>query len=203
MFYTNVYVFTKGANLVFDCVLRGLELVYSKNGNKPISNLYIQLDNTNYNKGYGLLSALASLIQTGIVKKVFYKQESYRFDCSCLQIKVSYLIVGHTHADVDALIGTIVSHLRNVDQMSPEEFAEAVGEACHSQDGSIDSIQNTMSTPDYESNFGKTRMSSDLDGIQECREIRLTAADNGSDDYVTMHYKVIILYVLFSLRIRF
>jgi hypothetical protein len=67
-----------GANLVFDCVLRGLRLVYSKNGNKPITNLYIQLDNTNYNKGYGLLSALASLIQTGVVKKVFYLKDFNR-----------------------------------------------------------------------------------------------------------------------------
>jgi len=71
-----------GANLVFDCVLRGLRLVYSKNGNKPITNLYIQLDNTNYNKGYGLLSALASLIQTGVVKKVLvlYLLDSNRFN---------------------------------------------------------------------------------------------------------------------------
>ena len=61
-----------GANLVFDCILRALRQVYVKNLRNPItlSNLYIQLDNTNYNKGYGLLSALASLIQNGVVKKV-------------------------------------------------------------------------------------------------------------------------------------
>lgn len=55
---------------MFDCVLRALRFVLSKRDNKPLTNLYIQLDNTNYNKGYGLLSALASLIQTGIVRKV-------------------------------------------------------------------------------------------------------------------------------------
>ena len=65
-----------GANLVFDCILRGLRMVFSKNKNKkPIKNLYIQLDNTNYNKCYGLLSALASLIKNKIVRKVSHPIE--------------------------------------------------------------------------------------------------------------------------------
>lgn len=106
------------------------------------------------------------------------------------QIKISFLIVGHTHADVDALIGTIVSYLRNIDQMSPEEFAEAVGEACKSHDGTIDDIENTLSTADYESNFGANKMRADIDGIAECREIRLAEPDDGSNDYVLLHYKV-------------
>ena len=102
------------------------------------------------------------------------------------------MIVGHTHADVDALIGVIVSYLRNVDQMSPEEFAEAIAEACKSEDGAIDGIENTLATPDYESEFGKKRMSGDIDGIQECREIRMTASYS-DDDCVLMHYKVCML----------
>jgi hypothetical protein len=97
------------------------------------------------------------------------------------------LIVGHTHADVDALIGTIVSYLRNVDQMSPKEFAEAVGRACSSANGSIDGIENTLSTPDYESNFGANRLRTDFDGITEAREIRLSCS---CGDYVEMLYKV-------------
>lgn len=55
---------------MFDCILRALRFVFTENGNQPITHLYIQLDNTNYNKGYGILSALASLIKNGIVKKV-------------------------------------------------------------------------------------------------------------------------------------
>lgn len=96
--------------------------------------------------------------------------------------------MGHTHADVDALIGTIVSYLRNVDQMSKEEFAEAVGKACKSANGTIECVENTLSTPDYESNFEKKRTASDIDGITECREVRLSKS---SDEYVLLHYKVL------------
>lgn len=46
-------------------------MVYEKTGGEPVTNLYIQLDNTNYNKCPGLWSALASLIKTGLVDKVF------------------------------------------------------------------------------------------------------------------------------------
>jgi hypothetical protein len=97
--------------------------------------------------------------------------------------------VGHTHADVDALIGTIISYLRNVDQMSPEEFAEAVGEACKSANGAIDGVENSLSTPDYDAQFGSKRIRKDIDGITECREIRLS--EGLSSDHVMMHYKVI------------
>ena len=106
------------------------------------------------------------------------------------------MIVGHTHADVDALIGTIVSYLRNVDQMSPQEFAEAVGKACRSENGSIDAIENTLATMDYESVFGARRMRADIDGISEVREIRLTR--NREGDGVIMHYKVCIIVCYYS-----
>ena len=85
--------------------------------------------------------------------------------------------MGHTHADVDALIGTIVSYLRNVDQISPEEFASAVGQACKSVDGAIDDIQNTLSTPDYESYFCAKQMKTDFEGITVCKEIRMVAGN--------------------------
>lgn len=88
---------------------------------------------------------------------------------------------------MDALIGTIVSYLRNVDQMSPKEFAEAVGCACSSANGTIDGIQNTLSTLDYESNFGANRLRADFDGITEAREIRLS---HSCGDCVEMLYKV-------------
>ena len=102
------------------------------------------------------------------------------------------MIVGHTHADVDALIGTIVSYLRNVDQMSPQEFAEAVGEACKTVDGAIDRIENTLATPDYESYFCAKKIKAEFEGITECKEIRMMAGDS-DDDCVIMHYKVYIL----------
>lgn len=109
---------------------------------------------------------------------------------------MSYLIVGHTHADVDALIGTIVSYLRNVDQMSPQEFAEAVGKGCSSLDGSIDSIENTLATPNYEKNFFASRMRADFDGLTECRELRMSA--DKTSGFVAIHYKVeIVPFILY------
>jgi len=54
-----------------------------------IRNLYIQLDNVSSNKCFTIYSVLIELIKNGVLKKV----------------KVSYLIVGHTHEDIDALIG--------------------------------------------------------------------------------------------------
>jgi hypothetical protein len=165
-------------------------MVYEKNGGQPVTNLYIQLDNTNYNKSRGLFSALSSLIQTGLVQKVCVLQLSFILtDVKCMQIKVSYLIVGHTHADVDALIGTIVSYLRNIDQMCPEEFAEAVGEACKTEDGTIDRIENTLSTPDYEGGFEAQRLR--IEGHSEVREVRLTHNDDTGG--VVLHYKVLLL----------
>ena len=101
---------------------------------------------------------------------------------------MSYLIVGHTHADVDALIGTIILYLRNVDQLSPHEFADAVGKACKSKDGTIEAIENRLATPDYEANFELRRMKADFDGITECREIRMSASND--NDGVVMYYKV-------------
>jgi hypothetical protein len=102
------------------------------------------------------------------------------------------LIVGHTHADVDALIGTIISYLRNVDQMSPAEFAEAVGEACKSQDGTIDRIDNCLSTANYASNFFSKRLGKTTNGFEEMRELRMTANPD-ADDEVLIHYKVGVL----------
>jgi hypothetical protein len=75
--------------------------------------------------------------------------------------------------------------------MSPKEFAEAVGDACSSVNGTIDGIENTLSTPDYESNFGASKLRADFDGITEAREIRLS---HSCEDYVEMLYKVYFLH---------
>lgn len=75
--------------------------------------------------------------------------------------------------------------------MCPAEFAEAVGRACKSQNGSIDGIENTLSTPDYEKSFYPKRMQ--FEGYQELREIRMKSCDTTGG--VVMHYKVILIYV--------
>jgi hypothetical protein len=73
--------------------------------------------------------------------------------------------------------------------MSPEEFSIAIGEACKSMDGRIGAIENTLATHDYEANFHAKRIRKCIDGITECRELRVSAAADGSGK-VVMHYKV-------------
>jgi len=66
----------QGGNLTVECILRGIDVAIKLNNIKYITNLYIQLVNVNSNK-----CLLAELAKNGIIRNV----------------KVSYLIAGHTH----------------------------------------------------------------------------------------------------------
>jgi hypothetical protein len=83
---------------VFDCILRGLRYVYTINPKTQLVNLCIQLDNTNYNKGYGLLSALASLVQNGIVKKV------RKMKINIYNLNYKIILYNNIHADQSVLL---------------------------------------------------------------------------------------------------
>ena len=61
-----------------------------------LKKLYIQFDNANNNKSWTVIIGLAVLIALGIVDKIV----------------VAFLLVGHTHTDVDRIISYVVSHLR-------------------------------------------------------------------------------------------
>ena len=74
-----------------------------------------------------------------------------------------------------------------MDHLSPHKFADAVGKACKSKDGTIEAVENTLATPYYEANFEFRRMKADFDGITECREIMSASNDN---DGVVVYYKV-------------
>jgi len=81
----------QGGNLTVECILRGMKFAL-ENGVQRIKNMYVQLDNVSSNKCETVIAAMGALIQGGICKK----------------IKLHYLEVGHTHEDIDALIGNIV-----------------------------------------------------------------------------------------------
>jgi len=81
----------QGGNLTVECILRGLEFAMKERNIEYIRNLYIQLDNVSSNKCFTIYSVLVELAKNVIIKKV----------------KVSYLIVGHTHEDIDSLIGML------------------------------------------------------------------------------------------------
>jgi hypothetical protein len=86
----------QGGNLTVQCILSGIEFAMKERKIDYIRNLYIQLDNVSSNKCFTIYSVLIELVKNGILKKV----------------KVSYLIVGHTHEDIDALIG--MQHIFNL-----------------------------------------------------------------------------------------
>ena len=75
-----------------------------------LKKLYIQFDNANNNKSWAVIIGLAVLIALGIVDKIV----------------VAFLLVGHTHTDVDRIISYVVSHLRGKDIATLEKLKEYV-----------------------------------------------------------------------------
>jgi hypothetical protein len=82
----------QGGNLTVECIMRGIEFAMKTAHIGKVRNLYIQLDNVSSNKCYTIISSMTALVSTGVCKKV----------------KIHYLIVGHTHEDIDALIGILL-----------------------------------------------------------------------------------------------
>ena len=116
--------------------------------------IYVQLDNVSSNKCYTLAAAFACLILLGICKKV----------------KVSYLEVvlyvypiincdfvtqaGHSHEDVDAIIGNLVIYLRFRDIRTYEELVQAMKDALHDMKGKVKSVISVIGITYYDYMFG-------------------------------------------------
>jgi hypothetical protein len=90
---TNPDIEKQGGNLTVECILRGIRFAMKQANMIKMRNLYIQLDNVSSNKCYSIISSMAAVVASGICKK----------------IKINYLIVGHTHEDIDGLIGNLLS----------------------------------------------------------------------------------------------
>nr|XP_022290369.1 uncharacterized protein LOC111102007 [Crassostrea virginica] len=86
--------FHPDTNITINCLLHVLEDVAEDKALPPV--LYLQADNSaKDNKNFILIGFLANLVQ----RKVFHK------------IKLSFLMVGHTHEDVDQMFSRISVHL--------------------------------------------------------------------------------------------
>ena len=66
------------------------------------STLYIQADNASDNKCWAMLAFLGMLVHHGYTKDIF----------------LSFLMVGHTHEDIDQLFSVIARHFRSIDQVT-------------------------------------------------------------------------------------
>ena len=99
---TRVYTwydhFPADCNVAIECLLRVLQEIFElRNGSLPPV-LYLQLDNCGVNKNRWVIKLLAGLVHAGLFKK----------------IKMCFLIVGHTHVDIDQFFSCVSRKLRNL-----------------------------------------------------------------------------------------
>ena len=159
---------SQGANLTIDCILRGVREVIRYRKGKSIRNLYVQMDNVSSNKCTAIITGMAALVLLGIVRK----------------IKLSYLIVGHTHEDIDAFIGNVVSYLRRLDIRTYEELEKACKDAVQLVGSKVLNVERAIGITDYRQMFANVDKIADL---SKARTIRITAKSDGTG--VNVYYK--------------
>ena len=156
---------SQGGNLTVECIMIAVQHalnILKAGGVSKIRNLYIQLDNVSSNKCSTVFSALASLVLLGV----------------CRKVKVNYLIVGHTHEDIDALIGTIVAKLRALDLPALSVYEKEVKASVLMESAQIQGVQHLIGIPDYDKLF-KDCIPSTVSGILRVKELRITATEEG------------------------
>jgi hypothetical protein len=94
-------------HLIFSLALKE---ALERKGVNHLKKLYIQFDNASNNKSWTVIITLAILIVSGIVDKIV----------------IAFLLVGHTHTDVDRIISYVVSYLRNMDIPTLDKLKEYV-----------------------------------------------------------------------------
>lgn len=76
------------------------------------------------------------------------------------KVKISYLKVGHTHDDIDAIIGNVITHLRSLDIGTFSEFRQACYDAIRKDGSSVLGVDRLIGIPDYDSIFSDFNQSS-------------------------------------------
>ena len=96
--------------------------------------IYVQLDNVSSNKCYTLAAAFAFLILLGICKKVKVSYLEVGLRLLYVDPIINCVFVtqaGHSHEDVDAIIGHLVSYFRLRDIRTYKELVQAMKDALH------------------------------------------------------------------------
>lgn len=71
-----------------------------------------------------------------------------------MQVKLSFLVVGHTHCDVDRIIGLVSVYLRSKDVKNFEDFERFAKESFNATDGSnVIKVEQIFAMTDYEALF--------------------------------------------------
>lgn len=128
---------TLGGNLTVDLIMRTIYGYMKNRGLRKLRNVYIQLDNVVSNKVWVIYAALGVLILKGVIKKA----------------KIAYLLVGHTHEDVDALIAVIAQFLRPTDMFGLSDLREALLSRIKSGNARMIDVFTYIGIPDYNKIF--------------------------------------------------
>ena len=160
----------QGTNLVLECCYLAIRKCLEDYGVDHIDTFYFQLDNTSVNKAWTLMAGLGALTLAGVVRK----------------IKVSYLLVGHTHEDVDAIIGKVLGAMRKFDMFTFRAYEEQADASLLKLKCRILGIQRIIGIPDYDIIFRDFNRSS-IQGLSDIQQMRILAEPDGSR--LSIHYR--------------
>ena len=104
------------ANLNIEGIRRTLADLYET---EPMpKTVYIQADNASDNKCWAMLAFLGTLVLHGYTNHVY----------------LSFLLVGHTHEDIDQRFSIIARHFRSIDKVTtPQQFEAELAQALQAQ----------------------------------------------------------------------
>lgn len=106
-----------------------------------------------------------------------------------MQVKVSFCLVGHTHEDIDAIIGTVVSHLRGKNLETFEDLKRESIESIVRQKALMHGVDMLVGVPDYGKHFEGAN-GEEVVGLQSAHEFRISS--NSTCDGVQLHYKELV-----------
>ena len=125
----------KGSNWTIQCISSALEsLAKSDSDTKLPKTLFLQLDNcSGDNKNKYVFGFFSSLVANGTFNTVV----------------LSFLVVGHTHEDVDQLFSTIGAHLKKFGSLTLSDFDKMVVEALNTKLKDRVKVTRLRATGDY------------------------------------------------------
>jgi len=94
--------------------------------------------------------------------------------------------VGHTHEDIDQLIGAIVTYLRTRNLPTVEILITALKLALHDEEGKVKDVVLVIGVTDYDELFAGVRTEG-LQGISEAKVLRFSANELGKELFRSLH----------------
>jgi hypothetical protein len=158
------------ADLQIECLLRAVVEIdedYRILGKSLPRILYLQLDNASDNKNKYMMAFTEHLVNVGVFDKV----------------EIGFLVVGHTHEDIDQRFSVLSKHLNLFDAVTPSQWAQRVtdafsGPGSGAQYEGLPRIRTVHSIYGY-SSWLKPYISSDYKGTSGARLFEFTR-DSGT-----------------------